>query len=80
MLAWVLAMGLSVCLSVTRRYNVYTPHNSPRNLVFLCLLLPNRVSTGGNTIASVRPFVSFPFYLTLNRVTFDLDLLHVCGS
>jgi len=41
------------------------------------ILITDRVNTGVNAIASVRPTVR-PFPL-LNRVTFNFDLLHKYG-
>jgi len=40
------------------------------------MLITDRPSMGGNAVASIH---LFPLYL-LNRLTFGLDLLHVCGS
>jgi len=50
---------------------------SPRQSSAPNEIFTESVSTGGNAIASVRPFVRlFPLYL-LNRLTFGLDLLHI---
>ena len=43
------------------------------------IIVTNRISTGGSATASIHLSVHlFPLYL-LNRLTFDLDLLHVYG-
>ena len=43
-------------------------------------VITDLISTAGNAINSVRLSVRlFPLYLS-NRLTFGLDLLHVCGS
>jgi len=46
--------------------------------LWICHFITNRVSMGGNAIACIHLSVHlFPLYLS-NRLTFDLDLLHVC--
>jgi len=46
----------------------------------LKLIITDRVSMGSNAVASVRLSVRpFPLYLS-SRLTFGIDLSHVCGS
>ena len=46
----------------------------------LVYMVNDRISEGGNAIASVHLSIGlFPFYLQ-NRLTIDLELLHVSGS
>jgi len=51
-------------------------------LINFKLIVTDRVSTGGNAIAYVTLSVglSVRFHSLSNRLTFGLDLLHVCRS
>ena len=62
------------------RFNVVLFSSRTYKPTTCTLHFTERVSTEGNAIPSIRPsFRVFPLYLS-NRLTFGLDLLHVCGG